>query len=54
LLPGLPEFIQNSFNINARVADPWNNIQIPKKLEPFVVKNRPNFSVALGLALKEF
>jgi type IV pilus assembly protein PilM len=54
MLPGLAEFIINSFNVNAQIADPWINITVPEKLKPLVEKNKPNFSVALGLALKEF
>ncbi len=54
LLPGLPEFVKATFNTNVYIADPWSNIQVPKKLIPLVAKNKPNFSVAIGLALKEF
>lgn len=54
LLPGLPDYIQTTFGINAKVGDPWANINVPKKLEPIVAKNKPNFAVAIGLALKEF
>ncbi len=53
LLPGLSEYISSSFNIKASLADPWVNIKIPSKLEALVEKNRPNYSLALGLALKE-
>lgn len=54
MLPGLPEIVKSFFNVNVHIADPWINIRIPKKLQPIVEKNKPNFSVALGLALKEF
>ena len=54
LLPGLPQFIHSMFGTNVKVGDPWVNIKIPKKLEPVVAKNRPNYTVAIGLALKEF
>ena len=54
LLPGLPQFIHSMFGTNVKVGDPWANIKIPKKLEPVVAKNRPNYTVAIGLALKEF
>ncbi len=54
LLPGLPEYIHKTFGINAKVGNPWANINVPKKLEPIVAKNKPNFTVAIGLALKEF
>ena len=53
LLPGLSEYISSYFNMNASLANPWVNIKIPKKLEALVEKNRPNYSLALGLALKE-
>lgn len=54
MLPGLLEFVKEDFAVNSHLANPWMNIQIPDKLKPMVEKNRPNFSVALGLALKEF
>lgn len=54
MLPGLSEFIKKTFNVNVYVADPWVNIQIPNKLQALVEKNKPSYSVALGLALKEF
>ncbi len=53
LLPGLPEYLQNNFGINAYVADPWRNISIPEKLKETVEKNKPAYSVAVGLALKD-
>lgn len=53
LLPGLSEFVSAKFNVKAHVGNPWQNIQVPDKLKPTVEKNRPSFSVALGLALKE-
>ncbi len=54
MLPGLSDFVKASFNVETHIADPWVNIQVPKKLQPLVEKNKPNFSVALGLALKEY
>ncbi len=54
MLPGLAEYMKASFNVNAKIANPWSNIKIPEKMKPLVEKNGPNFSVALGLALKDF
>lgn len=54
LLPGLAEFIQGSFGVNAYIADPWVNIRVPEKLQNLVQKNKPSYSIAVGLALKDF
>lgn len=54
LLPGLPEFLKAEYNLNAYVADPWNNIQVSEKYQQVINKNRPSYAVAVGLALKDF
>ncbi len=54
LLPGLQEYLKKNFEINSYIADPWRNINIPSKLKESVSKDKPAYSVAVGLALKEY
>jgi len=47
LLPGLNQFIADNLNVKVELLDPFKKIKNSKKL-----KNPPEFSVALGLALR--
>ena len=47
LMPGLDKFIADNLNVKVEVFDPFKKIKNNKKL-----KNPPEFSVALGLALR--
>jgi type IV pilus assembly protein PilM len=52
LLPGLSQYITTNLGVTAEVADPWTNIRVPGKYQDIISKNKPSFSVAIGLALK--
>lgn len=53
LLPGLPAYLQSTIGLETTIADPWVNIVIPEKLNNLVAKNKPAYSVSIGLALKD-
>jgi len=54
LLPGLPEYIGAALGIKCQVADPWVNIDVDPKFMTILQKSKPSFSVAVGLALKNY
>jgi len=53
LLPGLADYISAKLSVNTEIADPWTNIDIPKKFQEIISRSKPSFSVAIGLALKD-
>lgn len=52
LLPGLQGYLASALGVEAVVADPFVNINVPDKFGPIIQKNKPSYSVAVGLALK--
>lgn len=53
MLPGLADYISGKMGVTAEVADPWVNINVPRKYVDIISKSKPSFSVAIGLALKD-
>ncbi|MCD4756223.1 pilus assembly protein PilM [bacterium] len=53
LLPGLSEYISQSLNVSASIANPWMNIVVDQKFKDIISKSGPSYSVAIGLALKD-
>ncbi len=52
-LVGLSEYFQSKFNIKTVVGNPFSRITYDKKLESLVENMKNEFSVCIGLALKE-
>jgi type IV pilus assembly protein PilM len=52
LLPELGKYITAALGINSQIADPWQNIEVDKKFADVLAKNKPSYSVAVGLGLK--
>lgn len=52
LLPGLGQYIATTLSVEAKIANPWQNISVPRKFEQAIEKSKPSYSVAIGLALK--
>ncbi|MBD3329294.1 type IV pilus assembly protein PilM [Candidatus Dojkabacteria bacterium] len=53
LLPGLESYLTTALSIGCKIADPFQNIEINKKIEGTLSKSKPSFSVAVGLGLKD-
>jgi type IV pilus assembly protein PilM len=53
LLRGLLEHTSKSFNIETVLSDPFSKTEAPAFLEPILKVSGPEFSVALGLALRQ-
>lgn len=52
-LSGFGEYIEQGLNIKAVVADPWPKIIYPVGLQPVLKRIGPQFSVAVGAAMRE-
>ncbi|MFH1859300.1 MAG: type IV pilus assembly protein PilM [Patescibacteria group bacterium] len=52
LLRGLSDFMQKSINIKIEKGDPFSKIEVPTPLRVILKEVGPEFSVAIGLALK--
>lgn len=52
-LAGFGDYIESGLNIKAVVADPWSKIIYPVGLQPVLKKIGPQFSVAVGAAMRE-
>ena len=52
LLKGLPEFARKNIDINIEVGDPFSKIETPIFLQDTLKEAGPEFSVAIGLAIK--
>ena len=52
-LAGFGPYIEEGLNIKAVVADPWPKIIYPVDLQPVLKKIGPQFSVAVGAAMRE-
>jgi type IV pilus assembly protein PilM len=53
LLKGLPEKVSQHFGITAIVGDPFAKVQTPAFLEEILKEVGPEFSVAIGVALRK-
>jgi len=53
LLPGLVDYLKNSFQGEVMISNPWNNITVAPSVLEIVSKSAPGFGVAIGLCLKE-
>ena len=53
LLKGLPEFVSKNIDIKIEVGDPFSRIETPIFLQETLKEAGPEFSVAIGLAIKE-
>jgi len=51
-LVGLKEHIEKKINIKTVIADPWANITYPPNLQETLKKIGPQFSVAIGAAMR--
>lgn len=52
-LANLTNHIQNIFNINSFVGDPWARVSHPVELDSLLKELGPRLSVAIGLAMRE-
>ncbi len=52
LLKGLPEFIRKSVDVEIEVGNPFSRIETPIFLQDTLKEAGPEFSVAIGLAIK--
>ncbi|MFA6096494.1 MAG: type IV pilus assembly protein PilM [Candidatus Paceibacterota bacterium] len=53
-LPGIVEFLKNDLKVGVEIGDPWKNISFDEKLKPKLAEIAPQFSIAVGLALRGF
>jgi type IV pilus assembly protein PilM len=53
VLPHLPEYFTEFFNIRAFLGDPWARLSYPVDLKPLLQTIGSRFSVAIGLAMRE-
>lgn len=53
-LPRLAEYFTEFFNLRTFQGDPWARLQCPEDLKPILQSIGARFSVALGLAMREF
>jgi len=53
LLKGLKEKAQNSFETSVEIADPFSKVEYPAFLEGVLKTAGPEFSVAIGLAIRK-
>jgi type IV pilus assembly protein PilM len=52
-MDGLKEYIEERLKIKTFIADPWSKIIYPKELEKTLKEIGPQFSVAVGAAMRE-
>lgn len=53
-LPGFLEKVNESFGVETVYGDPFSKAEYPEFMEPVLKKAGPEFTVAMGLALKDF
>lgn len=53
-LPGFLEKVQAEFGVETVLADPFDKAEAPEFMGPVLKKAGPEFTVAMGLALKDF
>jgi len=51
-LPELTTYLTKNLNIEAKVGNPWININYPQDLTPHLNEVGPSFAVAIGLAMR--
>jgi len=54
ILPGLEKYVSEQFKLPAVKADPFSKVGYPVEAEPIIKEIGPSFSVALGLAMRQF
>lgn len=52
-LPEINSFFEQTFNIKSQIANPWENISYPAGVQQDIMFSAPDYSVAVGLALRE-
>jgi len=52
LLADLPEYLEDSLNIEVHIGNPWSQISYPQELNPTLEKIGPRMSTAIGLAMR--
>lgn len=53
-LPGLPAYIADQLNMSVEIANPWVNVVYPAVEHDKLMNESLNFSVAIGLAQRDF
>lgn len=53
MLPGLIDYAKTNFSADVELADPFAKVETPVFLKEILKKTGPEFSVAIGLALKK-
>ncbi len=53
-LLGIGKYVEEQLGLPTLVGNPFLRVEYPSKIEPFVKELGPNFSVAIGLGVKEF
>lgn len=53
-LPGIVEFFKNELRVGVEIGNPWKKISYDEKLSPKLAEIAPQFSIAVGLALRGF
>ena len=53
-LPGIVEFFKNELKVGIEIGNPWKKISHDEKLSPKLAEIAPQFSIAVGLALRGF
>ena len=54
LLPNLDTYLAGKLNLRVFCGDPWARILYPDEIRPLLDEIGPRFSVAIGLAMREF
>lgn len=54
LLPNLDSYLAQKLNLRVYRGDPWARILYPDEVRPLLDEIGPRFSVAIGLAMREF
>lgn len=53
MIPNFPEYLSNLLNIKVYIGDPWVKVQYHEDLKLVLEEIGPNFSVAIGLAMRD-
>ena len=51
-LPQMPQYLENLFQVKVYVGDPWARVSYPLELKPVLDEIGPQFSTAIGLAMR--
>jgi hypothetical protein len=54
MMPGFLEKISSEFGVETIYGDPFDKAEAPEFMIPVLKKAGPEFTVAMGLALKDF